>query len=71
MPTPKTMLARYRIDRADGATATGPEKLIVLCLRGNDTPELGYVISKTDAMLIGLALQSAATEIQADDNLRA
>jgi hypothetical protein len=57
-------LERYRIDRADGATAVGPEKLIVLVLKPNDAPEFAVAISKMDAMLIALQLSSAASETQ-------
>lgn len=60
------LLDRYRVDRAWGATAAGPERLIILVLKPNDGPETAYAISKADAMLIGLALQNAATEVQAD-----
>ena len=67
MPVPIKTLARYRIDRADGVTASGPEKLIILVLTSNeDTREYPVAISKTDAMLIGLALQGAATEVQSE-----
>lgn len=60
------LLDRYKIDRADGATAQGPEKLIVLVMKGHDVAEVAFVISKVDAMLIGLALQGAASEVQKD-----
>jgi hypothetical protein len=60
-------LARYRIDRADGLTPNGPEKLIILVLTPNESrTEFPVAISKVDAMLIGLALQAAATEVQSD-----
>ena len=58
------MLERYRVDRADGATAIGPEKLIILILKPNDGPEFAVAISKMDAMLIALQMTSAATEAQ-------
>lgn len=59
------MLERYRVDRADGATALGPEKLIILILKPNNGPEFCVAISKMDAMLIALQLSSAASEAQA------
>jgi hypothetical protein len=60
------MLDRYRVDRADGATALGPEKLVILVLKPNDGPEFAVAISKMDAMLISLQLSTAATEVQAE-----
>lgn len=60
------MLARYRVDRADGITALGPEKLIILVLKPNDGPEFSVAISKMDAMLISLQLSTAASEAQTD-----
>lgn len=58
-------LARYRVDRADGITASGPEKLVILVLRSNESAaEFSVAISKMDAMLIALQLQSAASEVQ-------
>lgn len=60
-------LARYRIDRADGVAAMGPEKLIILVLKSNESSiEYSVAISRADAMRIALQLQSAATEAQAD-----
>jgi hypothetical protein len=60
-------LARYRIDRADGLTAHGPEKLVVLVLQANGTSsEYVVALSKMDAMLLALQLQSAASDVQAD-----
>jgi hypothetical protein len=58
------LLERYRVDRADGTTAIGPEKLIVLTLKATDHPEISIAISKIDAMLIALQLTTAATEVQ-------
>ena len=63
MPGPIQMLARYRIDRADGLAACGPEKLIVLVLKATEGGEYAVAVSKADAMLIGLALQAAATDV--------
>lgn len=60
-------LARYRIDRADGLAASGPEKLVILVLKSNESRhEFAVAISKADAMLIGLALQAAANEVQTE-----
>ena len=59
-------LERYRIDRADGVTATGPEKLIILVLKPNGGPEFAVAISKMDAMLISLQMSGAASEVQAE-----
>lgn len=58
------LLQRYRVDRADGMTATGPEKLVVLVLKGNDSPEFSVAISKVDAMMISIALSEAAKDAQ-------
>ena len=58
-------LERYRIDRADGITANGPEKLIILILKANGESERAFAISKMDAMLIAMQLTHAATEVQA------
>ena len=60
------LLQRYRIDRAQGMTASGPEKLVILVLKCNDGPEIAYACSKVDAMMISLQLQSAATEVQSE-----
>jgi hypothetical protein len=60
------MLERYRVDRANGMTVAGPEKLVILILKPNDGPEFCVAISKMDAMLISLQLGAAATEVQAD-----
>lgn len=58
------LLERYRVDRADGATALGPEKLIILVLKANGEREFSVAISKMDAMLISLQLSTAASEAQ-------
>lgn len=63
MPGPIQTLARYRIDRADGFAACGPEKLVVIVLKANESAEYSVAVSKADAMLIGLALQAAATDV--------
>ena len=64
MPMPSIQtLARYRVDRADGIAASGPEKLVILVLKANESAEYAVAISKADAMLIGLALQGAATDV--------
>lgn len=66
MPTIQT-LQRFRVDRADGITISGPEKLIILVLKSNETEaEFAVAISRVDAMVIALQMQSAATETQAD-----
>jgi len=63
MPVPIQLLSRYRVDRADGVAASGIEKLVVLVLKPNEGLEQAFAISKADAMLIGLALQGAATDV--------
>lgn len=60
------MLDRYRVDRAQGMTATGPEKLVILVLKANDGPEIAYAVSKVDAMMISIQLSNAATEVQSE-----
>lgn len=60
------MLDRYRVDRAQGMTATGPEKLVILVLKSNDGPEIAYACSKVDAMMISIQLSNAATEVQSE-----
>lgn len=60
------MLDRYRVDRAQGMTATGPEKLVILVLKPNDGPEIAYACSKVDAMMISIQLSNAATEVQSE-----
>jgi hypothetical protein len=59
------LLDRYRVDRADGVTSIGPEKLVILILKPNGEKEISFAISKMDAMLISMQLASAATEVQA------
>jgi len=66
MPYEIKTLERYRVDRADGMTALGPEKLIILVLKPNGGAEYAVAISKMDAMLISLQLSSAASEVQAE-----
>lgn len=60
------LLDRYRVDRAQGMTAAGPEKLVILVLKPNDGPEIAFAMSKTDAMLISFSLQGAGTELQSE-----
>lgn len=64
MPYEIKTLERYRVDRADGVTAVGPEKLVILVLKPNGGPEFAVAISKMDAMLVASHLQAAATEAQ-------
>lgn len=67
MPYPEIKtLERYRVDRADGVTAIGPERLVILVLKANGGPEYAVALSKMDAMLISLQLSNAATEVQAE-----
>ena len=70
IPTSIPTLERYRIDRADGFAANGPEKLVILVLKANGLPEVPFAISKMDAMLIALKLQAAASEVQAEKLLQ-
>lgn len=58
------LLDRYRVDRAQGMTATGPEKLVILVLKSNEGPEIPYALSKVDAMMLALQLQAAANDVQ-------
>ena len=58
------MLQRWRIDRQDGATAAGPEKLVIVVLKAFDGNEVALACSKVDAMAIGIQLQLAATDAQ-------
>lgn len=60
------LLERYRVDRANGMTASGPEKLVILVLKPNDGPEFSVAISKVDAMMISIQLSNAASEVQSD-----
>lgn len=53
-------LQRYRVDRADGITLTGPEKLIVLVLKPNEGAEFAVALSRVDAMQLSLQLSHAA-----------
>ena len=55
-------LSRYRVDRADGVTATGPERLVVLVLQPVDAPEFAVAISSVDAMMLSLQLSNAAAD---------
>jgi hypothetical protein len=66
MPYQIKALDRYRVDRADGLTALGPEKLVILVLKPNGGEEFAVAISKMDAMLISLQLANAASEVQAE-----
>jgi hypothetical protein len=60
-------LERYRVDRANGVTANGPEKLVVLVLKANQSSvEFVVALSKLDSMLLALQLSAAASEVQAD-----
>lgn len=56
------LLARYRVDRADGLTASGPERLVVLVLQPLDGPEMAVAISRVDAMMLSVQLSAAAAE---------
>lgn len=60
-------LERYRIDRVHGLTANGPEKLVILVLKANESAaEFAVAISKVDSMLLAMQLQAAASEVQAE-----
>lgn len=61
--TVKTLM-RYRVDRADGVTATGPERLVVLVLQPADGSEFAVAISGVDAMMLSLQLSNAAADAQ-------
>jgi hypothetical protein len=63
------LLDRYKIDRSQGMTVTGPERLVILVLKPNDGPEISFAISKMDAMLISIKLSEAAAEVQ-EEKLR-
>lgn len=54
------LLQRYRVDRADGVTLQGPERLVVLVLKPNEGPEFAVALSTVDAMLLSLQLSTAA-----------
>ena len=58
------MLQRWRVDREDGMTASGPEKLAILILKPLHAPEVAIAMSKVDAMAIGIQLQLAAADAQ-------
>ena len=58
------MLERWRVDREDGMTSAGPEKLVIVVLKCRDAPELAAALSKVDAMALGIQLQLAATDAQ-------
>lgn len=58
------LLRRYRVDRADGATLEGPERLVVLVLQPNEGPELAVALSRVDAMMLSLQLSAASSDIQ-------
>lgn len=68
MPEIVLLLERYRVDRADGMTLGGPEKLVVLVIKANGGPELRFAMSKIDAMQISIFLSAAAHEVQSDLN---
>jgi hypothetical protein len=58
------LLQRWRVDRQAGATANGPEQLVILVLKANDGREAAYACSKVDAMAIAIQMQLAATDAQ-------
>ena len=58
------MLQRWRVDRQDGMTAAGPERLVILILKARDAPEVAVAMSKVDAMAISVQLGLAATDAQ-------
>jgi hypothetical protein len=58
------LLQRYRVDREAGMTASGPEQLVILVLKGADVPEMAYAMSKVDAMKIAIQMQLAAQDAQ-------
>lgn len=58
------LLQRWRVDRAAGGTANGPEQLIVLVLKPNDGREVAFAMSKVDAMAIAIQMQLAAQDAQ-------
>jgi hypothetical protein len=58
------LLDRYKVDRVGGATANGPEQLVVLVVKPKDGPELAVAISKVDAMIIAHQLTLAARDAQ-------
>lgn len=58
------MLQRWRVDRQDGQTSAGPEKLVIIVLKAFDGNEVALACSKVDAMAIGVQLSLAATDAQ-------
>lgn len=58
------LLQRWRVDRQDGMTAGGPEKLVILVLKSLGGTEVAFACSKVDAMAIAIQLQLAATDAQ-------
>lgn len=54
------LLQRYRVDRADGVTLAGPEKLVVLVLKPLEGPEVAIALSSVDAMMLSMQLSTAA-----------
>lgn len=60
------LLERYRVDRAAGLTADGSTELVVLVVKASGEHELAVAMSKSDAVLIGMQLQLAASEAQSD-----
>lgn len=62
LPSLVKLLHRYRVDRADGATAAGPEKLVVLVLQPTEGGEFAVALSALDAMLLSLQLSDAAAD---------
>lgn len=54
------LLARYRVDRADGVTMQGPQQLVVLVLKATEGPEYAVALSAVDAMLLSHQLATAA-----------
>lgn len=58
------LLQRYRVDREAGATANGPENLVILVLAATGVPEMAFAISKVDAEKISIQLHLAAMDAQ-------
>jgi hypothetical protein len=54
------LLSRYRVDRADGATVSGPERLVVLVLVPTEGHEFAVALSAVDAMMLSLQLSKVA-----------
>ena len=59
-----SLLQSYKVDRAPGATANGPEQLVILVLKPNDAREVAVAISKVDAMIIAHQMMNAARDAQ-------